>query len=414
MTDAGRLDARRWWPGWIAVLSAIAITLPACAKATPPPDAPKSFTGSAACASCHQDIYDRWKEPLMARVVEDPAAHPEVVLGDFSTPNPLVTFRLADVAFTYGSKWKQRYFTRVGNDYFVFPAQWDVANHVWRPYNPQAGADWWTAVYPSDPMQRPTGPLCDGCHSVNYDIATKTPTEWNVGCEKCHGPGSLHVQFPVASTIVNPAKLDEVRADDVCVQCHSQGRPRANPINGQYFDWPVGYQPGDRLTDVWALDSHHLGEETFTHWPDGSAHKNRMQGNDFVASVMYEKGVSCWSCHDVHGTGQTAELRQSPSAVCLSCHGPDSPAGPRGDTLEAHSHHSPESAQCVDCHMPEIAKTIADVNVTSHTFRFITPSITRQFGIPNPCTSCHKDITEEAAAEQLRHWQNFSPWRVAP
>ena len=72
-------------------------------------------------------------------------------------------------------------------------------------------------------MPRPTGPLCDGCHSVNYDVKTKTVTEWNVGCEKCHGPGSEHTAQPTAPNIVNPAKLDFVRANDTCIQCHSQG-----------------------------------------------------------------------------------------------------------------------------------------------------------------------------------------------
>ena len=27
-----------------------------------------------------------------------------------------------------------------------------------------------------------------------------------------------------------------------------------------------------------------------------------MQGNDFVTSRMYSRGVTCFSCHDVHGT----------------------------------------------------------------------------------------------------------------
>ena len=67
----------------------------------------------------------------------------------------------------YGSKWKQRYFTKVGDDYYAFPAQWDVSNKVWRAYFPREGTDWWVAFYPADAMKRPTGPLCDGCHSVN-------------------------------------------------------------------------------------------------------------------------------------------------------------------------------------------------------------------------------------------------------
>ncbi len=393
----------------------IGILLIGCGGPRPPEGATSDFVGSAACAECHQDIYDRWEETLMANVIQDPVERPDVVLGDFETPDTtLVDFDLGDVVFTYGSKWKQRYFTRVGDDYYVLPAQWDVQNEVWRRYFPQPGGDWWTEHYPVDPMQRPTGPLCDGCHSVNYDVVSKTVTEWNVGCERCHGAGSLHVEFPISETIVNPNWVgDPVRATDVCVQCHSQGQPRSNPIMGQYYDWPVGYQPGDRLSDFWRLDEHHLGQETFTHWPEGSAHKNRMQGNDFVQSQMYVKGVTCSACHDPHGTPNDADLRLPGNAVCTQCHTAQLQPGPRG-TLSYHTQHEEDSegSQCVACHMPEIARTVGDVSVRSHTFRFNSPVLTEQYGIANPCTSCHTDETNEWALTELRNWPSVSPWRV--
>jgi len=44
-----------------------------------------------------------------------------------------VNFTVADIALVYGSKWKQRYFKKVGDDYYVLPAQWDVTHHQWRP-----------------------------------------------------------------------------------------------------------------------------------------------------------------------------------------------------------------------------------------------------------------------------------------
>ena len=107
-------------------------------------------------------------------------------------------------------------------------------------------------------MKRPTGPLCDGCHSVNYDVKTHAVTEWNVGCERCHGPGGDHVRQPTSRSIVNPAKLDFVRPNDTCIQCHSQGQPLTNPIEGQYFDWPVGFHQGGSLKDFWRLEEHTL------------------------------------------------------------------------------------------------------------------------------------------------------------
>ena len=401
----------------ILTTALVALCLTGCSSSPPhaqtvPADA--EFTGSAACQDCHLDIYDRWQGTLMAKVLQDPVERPDVILGDFDSDEPLVTFNRDDVVFTYGSKWKQRYYTRLGDDYFVFPAQWDVQNEVWRRYYVRPGTDWWADHYPEDQMQRPTGPLCDGCHSVNYDIRTKDVTEWNVGCEKCHGAGSAHVADPVASTIVNPAALDDVRANDVCIQCHSQGQPRVNPVEGQYYDWPVGYEPGDRLSDVWMLEEHHLGEESFTHWPDGSAHKNRMQGNDYVKSQMYVKGVRCSGCHDVHGTNHDADLITPGNEVCLSCHGPQLQPGPVG-SIEYHTQHDldSEGSECAACHMPAIARTVGDVSVRSHTFRFISPVLTEQYGIPNPCTSCHTDESNEWAIEELEKWSHVSPWRVA-
>jgi len=380
------------------------------APAVAPPAS--QYAGSAACRSCHTATYDRWKKTPMANILVDVKAHPEAIVGDFSKPNEFVTFKKSDIAFTYGSLWKQRYFTKVGDDYFVLPAQWDVQHKVWRRYYVAAGTDWWVEHYPAEQMQRPTGPLCDGCHSTNYDVATKKVTEWNVGCEQCHGPGAAHVQEPHASNIVNPARLDFVRANDVCIQCHSQGRPRETPLNGVYYDWPVGFRAGDRLSDHWQLEEHKLGETTFTHWPDGSAHKNRMQGNDFVQSAMYTHGVTCFACHDTHGTEHGAQLVRPASDVCLTCHGPQSPNGPRGTALQ-HSQHSAEKATCVDCHMPKNATEIADIKVRSHTFEFISPSETDKYGIPNPCTTCHKDKDTAWATADLAKWPNVSAWRVA-
>ena len=88
----------------------------------PPPPTGRNYVGSEACRRCHQPIYERWTKTRMANVVTDPREHPDMVLPDFNKPDPLLTFKLADVAFVYGSKWKQRYFTKVGNDYYPLPA----------------------------------------------------------------------------------------------------------------------------------------------------------------------------------------------------------------------------------------------------------------------------------------------------
>ncbi|HEX3838719.1 MAG TPA: c-type cytochrome [Steroidobacteraceae bacterium] len=379
----------------------------------------KQYVGSAACKNCHQEVYARWSQTRMANVVRDPKQHPDAVIPDFSKPDPLLTFKVQDVAFVYGSGWKQRYFHKVGDDYFPYPAQWDVTNKKWLPYHvASTGGDWWAPQYPDptgDNSGRPTGPLCDGCHSVNYNIATKVPTEWNVGCEQCHGAGSEHAANPTKENILNPARMDYVDANDTCIQCHSQGQPLKNPIEGKYYDWPVGFHVGLRLADFWKLEPHKLGEQTFTHYADGTAHKNRMQGNDFVQSLMYTRGVTCFSCHDPHGTANQALLRKPINEVCSSCHGVNTQNGPHAPSIEAHTHHALNSpgSQCVACHMPKIEQTVANVNVASHTFHFVTPSETDSLKIPNACNACHQDKDTAWAAQVLASWKDRSPWRVS-
>ena len=116
------------------------------------------YLGSESCKSCHEDIYQRWRKTRMANVVRDPKLYPDAILPPLDKLDPLLTFSQNDIALVYGSKWKQRYFKKVGDDYFPLPAQWDVTHKQWRPYFVKDGTDWWTKHYPADNFQRPTGP----------------------------------------------------------------------------------------------------------------------------------------------------------------------------------------------------------------------------------------------------------------
>jgi len=386
---------RTYWLLWL-----IAMT-PSGLRAQTPTGATDvgSYVGSSVCKTCHSAIWERWKKTRMANVVTDPKLRPEVVIPDFGKPDPVRTFAIGDVAFVYGGKFKQRYFRKSGDDYFPLPATWDVTNGAWRPYSH---------------IQQPTSQECDGCHSVNFDIRTKTVTEWNVGCERCHGAGSGHAAQPSRANIVNPARLDYIKANDVCIQCHSIGESALNPIEGRNYAWPVGFRPGMDLSKFWKFDDRHATGPDAEYFPDGTGSGNRMQGNDFVTSLMYTRGVTCFTCHDVHGRENNADLLRPSSVLCLQCHGPSSPNGPRGADLARHTHHAPGSAgsECVGCHMPKIQPTIADVKVHAHTFRFIAPATAQSAKMPDSCTACHTDKTTEWAANVLRTWPEFSPWRM--
>jgi len=66
-------------------------------------------------------------------------------------------------------------------------------------------------------------------------------------------PGSEHAGNPNKANIVNPAKLDYVRANDTCIQCHSQGQPLKNPIEDS-IRLAGRFSSGCKPEDFWKLE----------------------------------------------------------------------------------------------------------------------------------------------------------------
>jgi predicted CXXCH cytochrome family protein len=142
---------------------------------------------------------------------------------------------------------------------------------------------------------------CEDCHSeitrdfhtaIHARLQAKGTNAINMGCESCHGPGSIHVQTGGAShSIINP-----LRSPETCFQCHLDKR-------GEF-----------------QLASHH---------------------------PVLENKVSCSDCHDPHkgpaikagGTMIAAE-----NETCFQCH-----TAQRGPFVFEH-----EAARegCTVCHRP--------------------------------------------------------------
>jgi hypothetical protein len=112
-----------------------------------------------------------------------------------------------------------------------------------------------TLVDAKQPSNRQYDPECIVCHTVGFSYnggfttAEKTAKLKNVGCESCHGPGSLHVNAPNNVDLqlsMNPWKAPagetEVakgrrirRIDDYCQKCHDP----ENDVNWSFErNWP--------------------------------------------------------------------------------------------------------------------------------------------------------------------------------
>lgn len=361
-----------------------------------------AYAGSQKCSECHQQYYTDWKQSLHAKMIQPAIATgpDKTIVADFTKPSESRDFGIADVKWVIGSRWKQRFIGEVDGQEVVYPTQWSVKEQTWQPYH--AKNDWWYPQYP-DWKTRSNFKLCAGCHSTGSDAYLGSWVELNIACESCHGPGKAHSDHPLKENIVNPARLSLERSKDVCFSCHLSGKPP-----GTEFAWPVGYQPGDVLSDFWEASQPEKGTRTPDLWENGTAHKNRVQGNTFQQSVMAHQGIQCTVCHDAHGSRhQSMTVKSGPSnALCLTCHGPEKKIGPDYRTLSEHTHHGPLStgSECIECHMSKTGKNSVAGEARNHTFNFVPPSDTLKYGVPNSCNLCHTDKTTEWAADLVKTW----------
>ena len=102
------------------------------------------------------------------------------------------------------------------------------------------------------------------------------------------------------------------------------------PIEGKYYDCPPRLSRWAQAAGFLEAEDHTLAETNFYYFADGTAHKNRMQGNDFMQSVMYRRGITCFDCHDVHGTNNYAQRTKSADKPLFAWNATDRfrPTGP--------------------------------------------------------------------------------------
>jgi formate-dependent nitrite reductase cytochrome c552 subunit len=403
------MEIRRWTILAVVVLSSLAVGQ--ALRAEEAIDAkkllaqPKTYVGSEVCRNCHLEHYDAWKRTLHSRMLQDAKANqdaiiteidPELIKADLTAIQDKLKVpvaevyipAVADIRYTIGSQWKQRYLVEKDGDLYIAPTQFNAETGRWVNYHEQ---DW---------DKRPWLPKCGGCHATGVDLDEKTFVEPGVGCEACHGPGSHHAALPKTelfekrASIVNPGKLTAGVAVQICGSCHNRGKATKH----EGASWPVGYQPGKALTTYFHSTS--FGEGDVKHlYANEFSKGHHQQYIDWKQSAHYREGVTCLSCHYVHQLGNPvvrAQTRESSGdKTCLSCHEMVNKVG-------AHSVHS--SAKCVACHMPRIAKSAESGDIHSHVFVALLPKDTlANPEIPNSCQTCHQHKDEDLNDLQRRY-----------
>jgi hypothetical protein len=220
--------------------------------------------------------------------------------------------------------------------------------------------------------------MCAECHSTNlqlgYDIeADSFQTTWDeisVGCEACHGPGSIHVAQAEAENFdahfglsvdlgdgrstgwamnleTGIAELagqrDLLQQPESCGRCHSR---RSNLVADYEFARP--------LADTHMVSF--LDENLY--FADGRIQDEVYVYGSFLQSKMYAAGVTCSDCHNPHSLA--LKTGTDPNQVCALCHLPAKYATP--------AHDESDVGNCVDCHMPATTYMGVD-DRRDHSFR---------------------------------------------
>lgn len=187
---------------------------------------------------------------------------------------------------------------------------------------------------------------------------SKMPT--GIECERCHGPGKLHVEEKLAGiivdtskqadySIVNPRRLPRELQMDLCQRCHLQGVAVLN--EGKTF---YDFKPGMALSEVLNV---YLPRYTDSHERFIMA----SQADRLRMSECFKNSddLTCITCHQPHRSVEITPASQYNSA-CQQCHNTNV-------CKETPAARASKSDNCVACHMPKSGSVdIPHVRITDH------------------------------------------------
>ena len=210
---------------------------------------------------------------------------------------------------------------------------------------------------------------CITCHNgypehIEGSLNKYAQVKTGIDCERCHGPGSIHVAEKKLGkivdtskgpdySIVNPRRLSTEQQNNLCQRCHLQGVAVLND-DKDFFD----FLPSQKLKNTM-----NVFMPTFS----GSqkhmimaSHVERMKMSEcFVNSGK----MSCISCHNPHLSVKATPI-ETFNTACKNCHSTESICSEKIEVRQM------KEDNCSACHMAKNESIdIPHVAVTDHYIR---------------------------------------------
>ncbi|MFV0237252.1 MAG: tetratricopeptide repeat protein [Flavobacteriales bacterium] len=383
------------------------------------------FIGNTSCIECHQKEFNDWKGSHHDKAMM--IANDSTILGNFDdevlirkgqthrfykknkefyvlTDSENGEMKEYKIKYTFGFTPIQQYLVEFGKGRLqVLALTWDDLKKEWfymadEVYKNQSVThkNWlhWT-----NQAQNWNG-MCAECHSTNlkknYDLKTDsyqtTWSELNVSCEACHGPASGHLKWTKSQNEkwknygfqkdLNPS--DNKEFVENCARCHS----RRSIFEDYHYQWKSSLD--HMIPSTVATPFYHS---------DGQVKEEDYVYGSFLQTKMYQQGVRCNDCHNVHST----KLKLEGNLLCTQCH------DAKQYNTENHHHHSSNSkgAKCINCHMPGQYFMGRDFR-RDHSFRIPRPDVSKKIKSPNACNQCHENKTVDWAIQKTEEWYGKS------
>ncbi len=332
----------------------------------------QQFAGSAACATCHKEIYEHHIHT--AHFLTSQPASKEYIKGSFE-PGKNVYYYNASVAIAMeerdSSFYQVEYYRDIekkarrfdivigsgtmGQSYLY----WKDSNLFQLPITYFSAAHQWSNS-PGFPdrivFNRPITSRCLECHSTfakTISFPDKEPEEFDktkmiygVDCEKCHGAGEKHVEFQtqnpketIGKYIINSSSFTRQQSLDLCASCHGGRLQKTKPS----FEFIAG----DTLSNYFMVD-------TAMPNPDHVDVHGNQYGLLRASQCFKLSEMTCITCHNTHENekGKVSLFSQR----CITCHNDEH----KNTCKLTQTLGSVITTNCIDCHMPlKSSKSIA-------------------------------------------------------